>query len=109
MLGRARAQAQGTGSGRWEEASLVHFDEDVKENLRNNVSKKTYYEISERFLRSISGENLNNVNPVEVVARLRALSIALRYNKISNKLDENIFELLRDDKKHKMSGERKKE
>ena len=71
------------------------FSEDVKNNLMNNVTIKTYYEISERFLRSIKNENLNNINSMELVTHLRAMSVALRYNKISKKLDENIFELLK--------------
>lgn len=73
----------------------LDIDEDVKERLRQNSEKKTYYEISERFLRSIKRESLKDLEPVELVAQLRAVSTALRYNKVSKKLDENIMNLLK--------------
>lgn len=72
----------------------LDIDKGVKERLRQSADKKTYYQISERVLRSIRRESLKDLEPVELVARLRAVSTALRYNKVSKKLDENIMKLL---------------
>lgn len=70
------------------------FGEDVINNLINNLERKTYYIIREGFFHSTKNEKLTNINRLELVAQLRAVSSALRYNKISKKLDENIVKLL---------------
>lgn len=72
----------------------VHDDE-VRNRILSNVKLKEVYEVQERYLRTLQDEEVAPCNRALLIARIRQVSEALKYNKISGRLDENIVEILR--------------
>lgn len=74
--------------------SELGIKEEVRKKILGNLRKKEIYEFSERYLRSLDKDELEPYTREEFVAHIRAVSIAMRYNKISERLDENVVKIL---------------
>lgn len=67
--------------------------EELKMAICSISSCKEYYEINERILRGTDKRVWNGHSASEVIARIRADAYGARYNKISKKLDDNLWDL----------------
>lgn len=74
--------------------SELGLNQEIQKKIIDNSNKKDVYELSERYLRSISKDDIAPYTHAELIAHIREASIALKYVKISQKLDEHIVEIL---------------
>lgn len=70
------------------------YDKVVKE--LENINTQEVYILKEGELRSKAEKYLSDVDVIKFVSKLRKSSFAYRYNKVSSRVDENIWAILHD-------------